>query len=114
MKLWSVSGPETTGRFRQRPERSLQTRQVQGQARKAVHWAWVRIRGVHGCNTAAALLRWERARQHHPQRSSQGKRRVPSVASWQTRFGGESLLRLSPAFSREASESAESPQRARF
>lgn len=93
----------------QAPGKSMVTRQVQGQARKAVHWAWVQIRGVHGCSAAAMSLRWEHAGEHHPQRSSQGGTpvRLPGRA-----VGGESLLKLPPAFSGEASEPAEASQRA--
>lgn len=79
------------------------TRQVQGQAGKAVHWAWVRIRELHGCNAAAVLLRWEHAREHHPQRRSQGKGGAPQWHCLAEVFGRESLLKIPAAFSWEAS-----------
>ena len=59
---------------------------------------------------AARSRRWEHTAEHHPQRSSQGKEGAASEASWQSFFAGESLLKLPPAFSGEASESAAAPQ----
>ena len=84
--------------------KSIVTRQVQGQARRAVYWAWVWIKEVHGCNAAAVSLRWEYAGEHHPQRSSQGKWGAPSDASCQSCLGGSLCWRFLQLFWRNFSQ----------
>lgn len=101
----------TSDKDQKSPGKSLVTRQVQGQARKAVNWAWSWIRVVHGCNTAAVLLRWEHASSSKQFPRKEGNPQCDFLADL---FGGESLLKLLLAFSREASESAEAPRRACF